>query len=69
MGLTFSVITTISWIYTLRYIPLNFAYPFFSLAYPLVLICSFFIYGEDLTVGKIVGTVIILMGLVIISKY
>lgn len=46
----------------------SYAYPFMSLNYILVLALSIAVFGESMSVGKIVGTALIVMGTVVIAR-
>lgn len=68
LGLLMAVTSTVSWMMTLSRLELSFAYPFLSLAFPLVLIFSFIILGEKSSIMQCLGIFVIFIGLVIISK-
>jgi drug/metabolite transporter (DMT)-like permease len=68
-GLILAIITTISWMLTLSKLQLSSAYPFMSLAFPLVIILSTYFFGETISLLKYVGIILIMIGLIIISKY
>ena len=57
-----------SWLVVLTQLELSVAYPFTSLAFVLVLILSAIFFGEAFTLTKVVGTLIILIGLIVIVK-
>lgn len=57
-----------SWLVVLTQLELSVAYPFTSLAFVLVLILSAIFFGEAFTLTKVVGTLIILIGLFVIVK-
>lgn len=50
------------WAWVLRRHPVSQSYPFLSLAYPLVLLAGILVFGESLSMGKILGTILILGG-------
>ena len=47
---------------------ISYAYPFVSLNYILVLLAGFFLFNESLTLTKIVGSLIVIVGVVLIAK-
>jgi len=53
------------WTLVLRRTPVSRAYPVLSAAYPLVLVLDVLAFGEDLTLGAVLGTVLIVSGLVL----
>ena len=52
---------------TLSKLDISFAYPFTSLGYVIVLISSYFLFGEPVNMYKIVGTVLVVAGLIVSS--
>lgn len=58
---------TICWILVLRRLPLSFVYPFMSLVFPLNLVLAWLFFQEKVQVNHIVGTVLIVCGVVIIA--
>lgn len=67
-GLALAVLSTVSWMYTVSKLPLSFAYPFYSAAFPLVLLFSGLLFGEHVSVTRWIGMGIIMIGLVFVSK-
>src|SRR5262245_20142173 len=55
----------VTWMAALSRVPLSHAYPFVSLSFPLILICSWLVFGEPLTVAKTAGVVLIMAGLIV----
>ena len=47
---------------------LSYAYPFVSLNYVIVFIAGFFLFNESLTPAKIIGSLIVVAGIIIIAK-
>jgi multidrug transporter EmrE-like cation transporter len=66
-GLSVFVISMASHLFVLSRVQLSFAYPFLSLAYVIVAIYAFFIFGEDVGMARIAGIVLICAGTVFIS--
>ena len=54
----------ITWQQTLRYYPLAWSYMFMSGIYPVVMLSSYFIFGEHISIQNIVGAIIIVAGVV-----
>ncbi len=61
-------LASICWMAALGRMPLSKAYPFMALSFPLILLCSWWLFREPLNVGKLLGTALILVGIVTISK-
>jgi drug/metabolite transporter (DMT)-like permease len=63
-----AVIAAFAWIAALSYLDLSRAYPFVSASFVLVLVLSAVVFGESITVLKVAGAVLIVLGLVIGSQ-
>ncbi|WP_416260073.1 4-amino-4-deoxy-L-arabinose-phosphoundecaprenol flippase subunit ArnF [Gibbsiella quercinecans] len=59
------------WFFTLRYLPLNRAYPLLSLSYALVYVCAVLLpwFHESATLLKTLGMLFILLGVGLISSH
>lgn len=68
MGLGAYGISTIFWIISLSKFDLSVAYPFLSLGYILVLIVSVFLFKENINELRVLGVVLIMVGVVLISQ-
>jgi drug/metabolite transporter (DMT)-like permease len=55
----------VTWMAALSRLPLSQAYPFVSLSFPLVLVASWFAFGEPLTLYKTAGVALIMAGLIV----
>lgn len=56
------------WILTLEKFDLTKIYPFSLTSYILILFLGHFLLGENLTIAKIVGSTLVLLGLIVIAK-
>ncbi|MDD2218085.1 MAG: EamA family transporter [Methanothrix sp.] len=68
MGFVMYGLSTIFWLIALSKKDLSFVYPFISLTYILVLVLSSLVLKECIGLNKIVGTLAIIFGLIIISR-
>jgi multidrug transporter EmrE-like cation transporter len=68
LGFAAAFVAAISWMAALTKFQLNLIYPFMSLCFPLTMILSVYFLGEALSWPKIVGMVVILIGLFILSR-
>jgi len=59
---------TLLWIYILTRIPISYAYPIQALAFPLVVVCSFFLFKEAVPIQRWIGLGIIVLGAFIASR-
>jgi uncharacterized membrane protein len=69
LGFVMYGLSTIFWLTALSKKDLSFVYPFMSLTYILVLALSVLILKESIGLNKIIGTMAIIIGLIIISQY
>lgn len=68
LGLGLYGLSAILWMGVLRTLDLSFAYPFASLTYPLVMILSYVVLKEPLVWTRLVGTLVVLVGILIIAR-
>jgi len=61
-------IAALAWMAALTKFQLNLIYPFMSLCFPLTMILSAYFFGEELSWPKIIGMLVILIGLFILSR-
>jgi drug/metabolite transporter (DMT)-like permease len=61
------VIQTAVWLAVLRRLPLSRAYPFTSLTVVIMLISGAFFFGESISLGNVLGSIVIMLGIVVIS--
>ena len=67
-GLLIYVTGTVFWLAALSRVDLSYAYPFASLSYVIMLAASWLLFHEDITMLRVVGTVVIALGVIIISR-
>jgi drug/metabolite transporter (DMT)-like permease len=68
IGLVVYVGSTIFWLTALSRVDLSYAYPFASLSYIAMLIASWQIFHEDISILRLAGSFIILVGVILISR-
>lgn len=61
-------LASLAWMAALKEFELSKAYPFMSLSFVLVLILSYWLFKETLSAQKIVGSLLIIAGVIIVSK-
>ena len=61
-------IATALWVWIFRTTPLSIAYPFVALGFILVPLAAHYFFGEPLTTWHVVGTVLIIAGLLVIGQ-
>jgi drug/metabolite transporter (DMT)-like permease len=68
IGLTFYVCGTIFWLAALSRVDLSYAYPFASLSYLVMLVASWLLFSEDITPVRLFGTMVVGLGVLLISQ-
>lgn len=63
----FFLLRGLLWVFLLRKLKLVLAYPLMSLGYVLVLVASFFLFGEPVTLNKLGGALLIMTGVSLVS--
>ncbi|MEC8678596.1 MAG: hypothetical protein VXX85_07070 [Candidatus Margulisiibacteriota bacterium] len=67
-GILFVITSAILWIVGMSKFQLSFMYPFLSLNYVIIIVGSEFILKEDVTINRYISILLIIIGLVIISR-
>jgi len=68
IGLAIYLVGTVFWLAALSRVDLSFAYPFASLNYVVMLAASWIMFDEKITLSRILGTVVIGIGVLLISR-
>jgi drug/metabolite transporter (DMT)-like permease len=68
IGLIIYVCGTVFWLAALSRVDLSYAYPFASLSYVLMLIASWLLFNENITPVRLLGTMVVGMGVLLISQ-
>lgn len=58
----------VSWMLAMTRFEVSYAFPFISLNYLLILAASVFLFNESLTLTKLIGSFIVVLGLIVISR-
>ncbi len=67
-GLVGFFISMLIWLYVLSRMELSLAYPFVALNYILILFGSYFLFKETITVYKMIGVVVIIVGVYLVAR-
>jgi len=67
-GLALYFVGTIFWLAALSRAELSYAYPFASLSYVIMLVASWMMFDEKITLARIIGTVLICIGVLVIYR-
>lgn len=67
-GVLATFLAAVAWMAALTKFQLSYVYPFSSLSFVLIFICSYWLLNETVNVYKILGLAMIVIGIVIVSK-
>lgn len=67
-GFFSAFIASLLWMITMTKFEITKAYPFMSLAPALVFMVGVFFLGEHFTIGKVIGLIIIILGIIVTVK-
>lgn len=67
-GLLAAFAASLCWMLALKKLPLSTAYPFTSLSFVLILVFAALFFHEPLTAPKIIGTALIMAGIVVMAS-
>ena len=67
-GLTLYAISVVLWILTLSRVEVSYAYPMISIGYILVTFAGWAFFNESLSLTKLAGIVVIMLGVILISR-
>jgi uncharacterized membrane protein len=68
IGLTAYVFGELFWLAALSRVDLSYAYPFASLSYVFMLAASWLLFNENITAMRLLGTLIIGLGVFLVSR-
>ena len=68
VGLGIYVMGTVFWLTALSRVDLSYAYPFASLSYVIMLFASWWLFDENISPLRIIGSVVIIIGVILISR-
>lgn len=61
-------LSALLWLFVLARTPLSSAYPFVSLGIVVTVLAGFYLFDESMTPFKIIGTVLIVSGIILVAK-
>jgi multidrug transporter EmrE-like cation transporter len=67
-GLAVYAGSTVFWIVALSHVDLSFAYPFASLGYVIMLVASWLLFNEQVSLMRAIGSLVVVLGVVLISR-
>lgn len=67
-GITATFLAGVSWMLAMTKFEISYAYPFVSLNYILVLTAGFLLFQESLSPTKLAGSVLVILGIIVIAR-
>lgn len=67
-GFASAFLASLAWMAVMTRLELNYAYPFMSLAFVIVMLFSIVFLGEAFSLQKVLGTSMVVAGLLVISR-
>ena len=67
-GFISAFVASLAWMAAMTRFDINYAYPFMSLAFVIVMGFSVLFLGETVSLAKVVGTLFVVVGLVVIAR-
>lgn len=68
IGLSLYGIGTVLWLFALKQIDLSLAYPFVGMSFVMVFLMGVFILGEPFNINRMIGTMIIIVGILFLAR-
>jgi multidrug transporter EmrE-like cation transporter len=68
IGLFVYVIGVVFWLAALSMVDLSYAYPFASLSYIVMLVAAWLLFGEQISLLRLIGTLVVCLGVILIAK-
>ena len=67
-GIVATFLAGISWMLAMTKFEISYAYPFVSLNYILVLAAGFLLFNEAMSASKVIGCVLVVLGIIVIAR-
>ena len=67
-GIVATFLAGVSWMLAMTRFEVSYAFPFVSINYILILIASIYLLNESFTLTKFAGTLIVILGIIIITR-
>ena len=68
LGLAIYACGTLFWLVALSRVDLSYAYPFVSLSYVVMLVASWLLLNEQISLLRIAGSAVVILGVLLISR-
>lgn len=67
-GLVATFLAGISWMLAMTKFEISYAYPWVSLNFVLMLVFGVFLFGESFSMSKMLGTLLVMVGIVVLAR-
>lgn len=67
-GILATFLAGVSWMLVMTKFEISYAYPFISLNYILVLVAGFVLFHESVSLPKLIGSALVILGIIVIAK-
>lgn len=67
-GFVSAFVASLAWMAAMTKFELNYAYPFMSLAFVIVMVLGVLFLGETVNMRKVLGTLMVMAGLIVIAR-
>lgn len=68
LGLSSYVVSVVVWLLVLSRVEVSFAYPLLSVGYIVSTLAAYYFFGEQVTVTRVAGILVIILGVVLITR-
>lgn len=68
LSIFLTLLSGLSWMIAMTKFEISYAYPFISLGFVLVVISSYFLFSEAITIYKLFGVIFIIVGIFVLSR-
>ncbi len=68
VAIVFVILSLVTWLYVLRYIPLSIAFPISQAVHVLVPLGSWFVLGENIVTMRWIGIALVSLGLAVVAR-
>ncbi len=68
LGLLCYVVSVVVWLLVLSRVEMSYAYPFLSVGYIIVTVLGYVLFQESVTFYRILGVIIICLGVILVSR-
>jgi len=69
LSILFTLLSGISWMIAMTKFDISYAYPYTALGFVFILFFSYLLFQEPLNLYKIIGTILIVAGIVVSSRF